>query len=236
MNTPVFVAGQAVPVCLGGLFGLKAWLARVGALLALGLLAGCAGLVDKPVRPTLYDFGPGAAPATVAAAPRGAPLLLPDIEAVGALEGSGVLYRLAYADGTQLRAYSLARWSAPPPQLVRQRLREVLSREQPVLNLGEAAALDRAGTGARPRVLRIELEEFSHQFDSATTSAGVLRLRATLLESTPAGERLVGQRSIVQRQSAATADAPGGVRALAACVEGAGAELARWLRETAGTP
>jgi cholesterol transport system auxiliary component len=197
----------------------------------LTLLAGCAGLIDKPVQRTLYDFGP-AAPAATAAAPAGtlAPLVLSDIEASGALDGFSVLYRLGYADAHQLRPYAQARWSAPPPQLVRQRLRELLGRERVVLNLGESAALAREG-GVQPRVLRIELEEFSQVFDSPAQSAGLLRLRATLLETTAAGEKLLAQRAFVVREPALSADAPGGVRALAAATDTAAAEIGRWLQQ-----
>ena len=109
-----------------------------------------------------------------------------------------------------------------------QRLREQLSRERPVLDLGESAALAR-GNGAMPRVLRLELEEFSHFFESQTQSWGLLRLRATLTESTPAGEKLLAQRSLVVRQPASTADAAGGVRALAAATDAAAGEIGQWL-------
>lgn len=191
-------------------------------------LGGCASVVDKPVRPTLYDFGPVAA----VGAPQTPlpPLVIGDIEGAGALEGSAVLYRLAYADANQLRAYSLARWTAPPTQLVRQRLREQLGRERPVLNLGESAALAREN-GVQPHVLRLELEEFAHVFESADRSHGALRLRATLLANTPGGERLLGQRSIAVDRPAASQDAPGGVRALAAATDAAAAEISRWLQQ-----
>jgi cholesterol transport system auxiliary component len=213
------------------------------------LLGGCASVVDKPVRPTLYDFGSvpiaAVAPSTVtttgasapsanAAAPGArtalAPLVIADIEGAGALDGSAVLYRLGYADANQLRAYALARWSAPPPQLVRQRLREQLGRERPVLNLGESASLVRE-SGVLPHVLRLELEEFVHVFDAPERSHGALRLRATLLANTAAGERLLGQRSIAIDRPAATADAPGGVRALVAATDAAAAEISLWLQQ-----
>jgi cholesterol transport system auxiliary component len=195
----------------------------------LASLVGCA-TPDKPVRATLYDFGPGLtlAPVSAQALP---PLVLADIEASGALDGSSVLYRLGYADANQLRPYAHARWSAPPPRLVRQRLREQLARQRPVLDLGEGTALAR-GSGAMPRVLRIELEEFSHFFESQTQSWGLLRLRATLTESTPAGEKLLAQRSLVVRQPAHSADASGGVRALAAATDAAAGEIGEWLLQT----
>ena len=55
--------------------------------------------------------------------------------------------------------------------------------------LDAATALLRSG-GVAPRVLRLELEEFSHLFESPTQSSGVVRLRATLLaDNLPPGER-----------------------------------------------
>jgi cholesterol transport system auxiliary component len=194
------------------------------------LLAACAGIVDKPVPRTLYDFGPGLstpAPARQGSLP---PVVLSDIDAAGALDGTAVLYRLGYADANQLRPYAQARWSAPPPQLVRQRLRELLGRDRVVLNPGESAALAREG-GSLPRVLRIELEEFSHLFESPAQSVGLLRMRVTLMENTAGGEKLLAQRSVVVRRPAATADAPGGVRALAAATDAAAEDIGQWLQQ-----
>lgn len=199
------------------------------AIVLAGGLTACA-LPDKPVRPTLYDFGPGAtAPMPGAQAGRPA-LVLADIDAAGALDGPAVLYRLGYADANQLHPYAHARWSAPPPQLIRQRLRQQLALNRVVLDLGESAALARTGAVA-PHVLRIDLEEFSHLFDSQAQSWGLLRLRATVMDSTPSGERLLAQRSFVVRQPAPTHDAPGGVRALAAATDAAAEEISQWLAQ-----
>lgn len=203
---------------------------RRRAVLLLGAaLAGCKSLPDKPKAQTMYDFGPAAPAPTVTAPPRPA-LLLPEVEVKGVLETTALLYRLGYEDPFQLRPYAYARWSAPPGQLIRQRLRDVLGRERPVLDESAAAALARRGGGAPP-VLRTELEEFSQLFDSARESQGVLRLRATLLENTGGGERLLAQRSFDLRRPAPSADAAGGVRALTAAVDAAAADIAAWLRE-----
>ena len=204
-------------------------LAAVSALAAV-LMAGCAG-PDRPVRAMLYDFGPGVTqpqPAT-RMAPL-APIALADIDTGGALDSSAMLYRLAYADANQPRPYAQARWSAPPAQLVRQRVREHLSLRRAVLNTGEGAALMRSG-GVAPRVLRLELEEFSHLFESPTQSSGVIRLRATLADNTPSGEKLLAQRMVVVSRPAPSADAPGGVRALAAATDAAAEEIAQWLQQ-----
>lgn len=206
------------------------------AALSIGLLAGCAGIVDKPVRPALFDMGP--LPPIAAPIQRPGPpfaLVLPEIEASGALEGSAVLYRLAYTDDYQLRAYSASRWSAPPPQLVRQRLRQQLGRERPVLNLDESASMTR-DPAVPMYVLRMELEEFAHVFDAPGRSRGVIRLRTTLFLNTVSGERLVGQRSIAVQGLAPTQDASGGVRALTEATDAAAADISQWLLQARSTP
>ena len=218
------IANYARPVRTTGRFGLS--------LLIGALLSACAGLVDKPVSRTLYDFGPVTPVAAGQARPAAQPaIVLADIDASGTLDGSAVLYRLGYADAHQLRPYAHARWGAPPPQLVRQRLREQLGRDRVVLNLGESAALAREGS-VLPRVLRIELEEFSQVFDSPSQSWGLLRLRASLFDNEPAGEKLLAQRSVAVQRPAPTADAPGGVRALTAATDAAAEEIGQWLQQS----
>lgn len=199
------------------------------ALLA-ALLAGCSALPDKPQRPAQYDFGPGAV-ATLPTDRRAPlpPLALADIEANGPLEaGTAVLYRLGYADAQQLRPYALARWSMPPAQLVAQRLRDHLGQRRTVVSAGEGAALLRTD-GQQPLVLRVELQEFSQLFTAPTTSSALLRLRVTVVDNLPAGEKILAQRPFIVQRPAATADAPGGVRALAEATDAAAAELSQWL-------
>ncbi|HVZ43870.1 MAG TPA: ABC-type transport auxiliary lipoprotein family protein [Ramlibacter sp.] len=204
---------------------------RLLVLLAASLAAACSSILpDKPVRPTLYDFGPGVVAAGVAPGNlTQPPILLAEVDVSSTFEGTPIMYRLGYADANQVRPYSLARWSAPPAQLVRQRIREHLGRDRLVLDNEEAAALVRSG-GAKPRVLRIELEEFTHYFESQAKSFGLVRLRCTLLDNTSAGERLVAQRTITLQSPAASPDASGGVRALAAATDEAAQEVARWLQ------
>lgn len=188
-----------------------------------------------PARPALYDFGPGAvAPAPTDRRAPLPPLALADVESTGLPEGSNaVLYRLAYADGQQLRPYSQARWSQPPAQLVQQRLREQLGQRRAILKAddGAAQARDPAQGGKLPLVLRVELEEFSHLFTSPTDSSGVVRLRSTVVELTPAGESLRGQRVFIAQQPARSADAAGGVAALADASGRVAQELAAWVEQ-----
>ncbi|MRD48784.1 ABC-type transport auxiliary lipoprotein family protein [Caenimonas koreensis] len=202
---------------------------KLVAIACVALLAACA-TPDKPTRATVYDFGPGVAFGAPTASTTQPALVLGDIDATGALDSNSINYRLGYADENQLRPYSQARWSAPPPQLIRQRLREQLGRERAILDLNESAALARAA-GVQPRVLRVDLEEFSHFFESAAQSYGLIRLRITLMENTAGGERLVGQRTVVARVPAATPDASGGVKAMTAATDAASLDIAKWLAQ-----
>lgn len=200
---------------------------RLFSLGLLSVLAACSALPDKPARQVVYDFGPPPAVA-VAASPSRPALLLAAPEVNVNLESTALVYRLAYDDAYQLRPYALARWSAPPGQLLAQRLRSVLGRDRAVLDETAAAAL--AGRSRSvPLVLRVRLEEFSHWFDSASDSKGVLRLRCTLLENTPAGERFLAQRNFDVETPAPSADAAGGVRALTAATDAAARDIAAWL-------
>lgn len=208
--------------------------------LAIGasLLLGACALPDKPTRPTMYDFGPGdiatqtqARPVPSAPAAALSPLAIADVTtAGGALENMAVLYRLSYTDAQQLRPYSKARWSMPPAQLLRQRLRERLGQHRVVLNASEGVALNRSQNTHLP-LLRVQLEEFSQLFSAPDDSAGVVRFHATLAEITPTGERLIAQRQFVVQRPARSADAPGGVRALTQASDAAIDELDQWLQQ-----
>lgn len=205
-------------------------------LLSAMLLTGCAALPVAPTRPMLYDFGP--ASATQAETGRRAPLpalVLADVEAPGLPDGSSaVLYRLAYADTRQLHPYSHARWSQPPAQLLQQQLREQIGRRRVVLKTDDDAAQSRGATRSHqqsPLLLRVELEEFSHLFSSPTQSVGVVRLRATVVERTPAGESLRGQRVFIMQKPARSANAAGGVAALVEASMQLANELAEWVEQ-----
>lgn len=193
------------------------------ACLLTALLAGCSVLKEPP-RAAVYDFGASATPA--AAADDGKrqqlpPLVLAQIGATQTLDSPALLYRLSYANDQQLRPYSLARWSAPPAELVRQRLRERLSADRTVLGpLDPGAAL----------TLKIDLDEFSQLFTSPDESVGLVRLNATLTRSNVSGEQPVAQRSVTMRRPAATADAAGGVQALTAATDAAADDIAQWLK------
>ena len=197
------------------------------ALLAL-LIAGCGVLPDRPQRAALYDFGPGLNTSPAASSTAMPPVSLPEIDANSRLEGTQLSYRLGYADANELKPYGQSRWSMAPAQLLRQRLREALSARRTVLGPEEGATIARRD-GKVPDTLRISLDEFSQYFESPTSSVGLVRLRATLIQSTAGGDRVLGQRSFIAQRPAPTGDAAGGVKALAAASDAAIAEMVAWV-------
>ena len=217
---------------------------RVIALTAVCLLGACAA-PQAPVAKAVYDLGLPAPRAPVSGASAGAAvplansmpaasattaslkslsvLVLSDVTSPTALDSAALVYRLAYTDVQQLRAYSLARWSMPPAQLVQLRVRNTLGARGPVL-----AAAD----GVAPWRLQLELEEFSQVFESPERSAGVVRLRVTLLHK----EQWVGQQVFSASVSATAQDAIGGVRALAAATDDAVAQMDGWVAQQMQLP
>ena len=97
--------------------------------------------------------------------------------------------------------------------------------------VGANAAGSAAVPATAPALLRIELEEFSQLFESPTASTGLLRLRATAVQPSAQGERLMGQRSFIVQRPAPSADAAGGVRALTAATDAAVEEIDQWLQK-----
>lgn len=193
----------------------------MGLLLVLMLLlAGCTTPRPEAVV-KIYDFGP--APVQIAATearPGLAAVALFEPQVGPALEGSAVLYRLAYADAQQLKPYALTRWSMPPAQLISQRLRQQLGEQRAVVAPGEAVAQFN---------VRLVLEEFSQVFDSPAQSHGLLRLRATLSQRIAGSEAVLAQRSFVVQQPAPTPDAQGAVRALTSASDQAVGQVSAWL-------
>jgi cholesterol transport system auxiliary component len=199
-------------------------------------LTGCALPLPAP-RPAVYDFGPGnlsVAPASPASRTRAlSPLIVGELDAIPALDSTEVLYRLAYTNAQQLRPYALARWSMPPAQLLRQRLRERIGAHRTLLNSGESVALQTPGAFTTPLTLRIELEEFSQLFETPEKSTGLLRLRASVTQASATGDKLLAQRSFNLQRPALSADASGGVRALTEASDAVVFDIETWL-ETLG--
>jgi len=199
---------------------------------AVAVLAACSALPQKPQPVARYDFGPAqalAAPATPAATTE--PLVLADVRAAGVPDASAsIYYRLAYADARELRPYTQASWVLPAMQLIQQRMRDVLSGQRAVV-LDDDGATPLLRNTAYPAMLRLEVVDFSQVFDSAQSSHGVLRMRATLSEITPKGERWLAQQVFDARQPATSADAAGAAASLAAATDQVAQQLDTWLRQ-----
>ena len=195
------------------------------------LLAGCASGAKSPAASSTYDFGSSAAPvverATVSAAAAAMPaLVLVDVTGSAAFDNERMGYRLNYADPLQAHVYANSRWSATPLQMLTQRFKA---------RVAQAGVKVLSATDASIGVplLRIELDDFSHGFDSATSSHAQLRLRASLFYS----HRLVDQRTLSRKVDASSADAAGGARALAQAADAIAFDMIDWLAtQTLRTP
>jgi cholesterol transport system auxiliary component len=181
--------------------------ARRFMLLGLALLVvACGGLPKPGLAPALYDFG--IAPASSAGA---IPIRLARIEAVPGLEGFDMRYRLAHKNPAQVLAYTESRWAAAPADLLAQRLR----------HQGFSPA-------ASPCNLRVIVETFDQVFDSPNSSRGVVSLRAELIEGSGRQSK-ISTTSISTEAPAASADAKGGVTALAGATDQAIGKLKEWV-------
>ncbi|MCG1055816.1 PqiC family protein [Mycetohabitans sp. B5] len=158
----------------------------------------------------------GAASRAGAASPAFGPFKLVDMGAPAGLDSDGIVYRLAYAHAQQLRTYTSNRWTATPAQLLTQRLRALLGARGAVVSPGDPVSAP---------VLRVELLDFEQIFDKPGASRGVVALRATLLRR---GGQFM-QATFRADVPAPSADAIGGVRALAQASDVALSQLVDWL-------
>lgn len=228
MNTTDFIALSAYFIRAKALFGIKNGLSKVCLSAGAALLLAACATPQPPASKAVYDFGPvlsaapAAAPAAAAPASRLPTLALPEFEAGAGLDSPALLYRLQYADSQQLRPYALARWSVPPAQLVRARLRDALAGQMPVVSL----------EGSTAWALHVELDEFSQLFASPESSQGLVRLRLSLMHQ----DKLVQQTSIVAQAPAPSPDAAGGVKALTAATDDAVRQISAWLARQWASP
>ncbi|TCW82411.1 ABC transporter [Burkholderia sp. SRS-46] len=191
------------------------------AALALTLAAGCAS--ERAALSNIrYDLGPAASIATAGTGPA---LKVLDVAAPDALDSDKFVYRLAYADAQRTAVYRDSRWTAPPAQLLTQRLRGALSSRGAVLE---------GSDGVRAPTLKIDLNEFEQVFDGEAQSHGAVTARATLTLD----GKVLGQRTFVARAPSSTPDAAGGARALATASDDLVSQIAAWvgMQAYAGTP
>lgn len=189
--------------------------------LACTLAFGAAGCTmgRTGIDPVHYDLGADM-PAASKQRFRGT-LALDEVAAAGWLQTNGILYRLTYRDAAQLQAYSLSRWTASPAALLTQRLRTALSvpAEQGLAMVADGVPTD--------RVLKVSLESFEQQVQSATASRAVLSMRALLIDGKT--RALTGQRSFRAEEACPSVDAEGAVRGLRAATDRAVGDVIVWL-------
>jgi cholesterol transport system auxiliary component len=195
------------------------------ALAAAALLGGCASGSKGPSGNTLYDFGSAATPvsassaASATSAVQAVPaVVITDVTGNAAYDNERMFYRLNYADPLQARSYANSRWSSTPLQMLTQRFKSrVAQAGVKVLSTTDAAA--------GVPLLRIDVDDFTHTFDSTASSHGLVVLRASLFQ----GRTLVDQRTFSRKVAAASADAGGGARALAEATDAVAADMIGWL-------
>ncbi len=178
------------------------------------LLAGCAG--KGPV-PTLYDFGPMQASKAAPTMPQMV-LVVADATGPAWLDSRTMYYRLLYTDAQQSRPYANNHWNSTPLQMLSARLKSRIAQAGgKVLSITDATA----GT----MLLRIEVDDFSQNFDSQQASSGNITLRASVLRA----RSLQDQKTFTHTTATDSADAAGGARALAAAADAIAADIIAWL-------
>ena len=192
------------------------------ALFAAGalVLAGCAGGGGKAQSGnTLYDFGASDHPAAATGAAQTMPaIVVTDVTGNAVFDNERMFYRLNYADPLQARSYANSRWSSTPLQMLTQRFKSRLAQ-------AGVKVLSATDASAGVPLLRIDLDDFTHTFDSSTQSHGQVVLRASLFQ----GHSLVDQRTFRRRIDAGSVDAGGGARALAQATDAVAADIIGWM-------
>ncbi len=179
------------------------------------LLAGCSA--TKAPGNTTFDFGPAVPVTPTATLPFGA-VVVTDVTGSAALDNERMYYRLNYADALQARTYAQSRWSATPLQLVSQRLKTRVAQ-------AGIKVLTTTDASVGVAILRTEIDDFTHSFDSQAQSHGQLVLRASLFQ----GHKLIDQKTFSRKSTALSADAAGGARALAESTDAVAADIVAWL-------
>jgi cholesterol transport system auxiliary component len=189
---------------------MKRWLI----IFALCLLVGCAENRRPTTMGEVYDFG--LPTERLAEGIRWSSVAL-EVRAPHWFDSPAIEYRLLYEEPLKLRSYSASRWAGAPGQLLAQRLRQ---------QLGVVGA--NAGQTAASCLLRFELQEFSQLFATPQRSRGLLQGSAILLD---ARRRILAEKAFASEHASPSADARGGVMALAAASDALGRQLGDWLKD-----
>ena len=143
-------------------------------LVVLVGLAGCSVVAPSRAPEATYDFGPQAASGSITRIRMDKAVTVHEVAAPAWLDVPAMHYRLAYSSPSQPRNFANSRWVMSPAALFTQRLKGRFAEA----SRGVYAPVDGVRTDL---VLRVELEEFSQVFDSATAAHGLVRARASLV-------------------------------------------------------
>lgn len=197
---------------------------RFAACACLLLLAGCAHDSSRRVHPEHYTLS-AAAPAIRQHPHRTrsrATLQVARISAPVWLQGTDLLYRLAYRHGDRIASYGLSDWVAPPTQLLQSMVLGGLADGSfwaVVVGPGSSAKTDFG--------LFLRLDDFSQVFTGPQQSLGVLDATATFVDHRD--DRVVAQKRFRLRIAAPSADAAGGAAALNQASRQFVVRLRQWL-------
>ena len=183
------------------------------AIVCFVVLSACAVSPRNQAPSLTYDFGSPVSMLSQETSGAGVAL---EVRSPAWFDSLGIDYRLAYDDSLRLREYADSRWAVNPGVLLAQRLRQLLG--FPVS----------AGGSAAECLLRVDLQEFSHVFDSHTASRGILQGELLLIDGKR--KQLAARRFLIER-IAASPDARGGVGALVSASKELGSLVSDWLAE-----
>ncbi|MCP5244690.1 MAG: membrane integrity-associated transporter subunit PqiC [Burkholderiales bacterium] len=136
------------------------------------------------------------------------------------LDTQAIYYRLAYHNPFQSYAYSNSRWSSPPAFLLTQQIKQKIAADTNHLIIKDSSM------AIVENELHIELEDFSHIFDTLTDSRVVIRFQASLVNNS---HRLIAQKVFSAQQMAQSPDATGAVNAFSIASNQLMDELIQWL-------
>lgn len=189
-------------------------------VLALAVISGgCVSSSQPNPRATIYDLGVMPAPIPAQQPKLNLPpLAIARVTASEWLNGPQMYYRLAYANAQQPRPYAQTQWSMSPARLFEERIKS---------HIGQAGGQVLSATVGITRLptLRIEINDFTHVFDSPEKSHTSLGVRIALLD----GRNLIAQRSFERRVPAPTPDANGGAKAMAQANDAVMGDILQWL-------
>ena len=179
------------------------------------LLSACA---SKGPTNANYDFGPLPPPAQATGANSIGAIIVADATGPASLDSERMHYRLLYADARQSRPYAYNQWTSTPLQLVTQRMKARIAQ-------AGVKVLSTTDSAAAVNLLRLEVDDFAQNFETATQSSGNISLRASVFRN----HRLVDQKTFTRSAPAPSADAAGGARALADASDALAADVLVWL-------